>query len=305
MEAKLKIAKSEVLHKDRVWSVSWGHKDGIIASTSGDCSLKLWDKSLSPLDSFVHDRTVRRVKFAPDGKQLAICSFNGKVLIYKLENGVFEEYAELEGHESEVKSISWSADSSLLATCGRDKSVWVWECWEDGDYECAGVITSHSADVKDICFHPYDCILVSVSYDMTVKLFKEFDGEWDCIQTLTGHTDTVWCASWRPDGAKLATAGSDLCVRVWAFTNGKLELEANIQGIHDRTIYSVDWGEKGIVTGCADNKIRLLQESEGAWICVDSIAVMSDVNSVAWSKSGQQIAAGTDDGDLVLVDLVE
>ena len=62
----------------------------------------------------------------------------------------------------------------------------------------------------DICFHPYDCILVSVSYDMTVKLFKEFDGEWDCIQTLTGHTDTVWCAAWCPDGAKIATAGSDL-----------------------------------------------------------------------------------------------
>ena len=45
--------------------------------------------------------------------------------------------------------------------------------------------------------------------------------------------------------------------------NGKLELEANIQGIHERTIYSVDWGERGIVTGCADNKIRLLQQSEG------------------------------------------
>ena len=101
--------------------------------------------------------------------------------------------------------------------------------------------------------------------------------------------------------------------------DGKLELEANIQGIHDRTIYSVDWGEKGIVTGCADNKIRLLQESEGAWVCVDSVAVMSDVNSgneieeilvyrtcsVAWSNSGQKIAAGTDDGDLVLIDLVE
>ena len=101
--------------------------------------------------------------------------------------------------------------------------------------------------------------------------------------------------------------------------DGKLELEANIQGIHERTIYSVDWGEKGILTGCADNKIRLLQESEGAWVCVDSVVVMSDVNSgnlskkllvwqtcsVAWSKSGEQIAAGTDDGDLVLIDLVE
>lgn len=75
-------------------------------------------------------------------------SFNGQIHIYKFENGDFEEYAELEGHESEVKSISWSADGSLLATCGRDKSVWIWECWEDGDYECSAVLTSHSADVK-------------------------------------------------------------------------------------------------------------------------------------------------------------
>ena len=62
-------------------------------------------------------------------------------------------------------------------------------------------------------------------------------------------------------------------------SNGKLELEANIQGIHERTIYSIDWGERGIVTGCADNTIRLLQQSEGGWISTDSVAVMSDVNS--------------------------
>jgi len=77
-------------------------------------------------------KVFRKIKFAPDGNKLATCSFNGKVQIYELDNGQWESSAELEGHESEVKSISWSADGNLLATCGRDKSVWIWECWEEG-----------------------------------------------------------------------------------------------------------------------------------------------------------------------------
>ena len=173
-----------------------------------------------------------------------MCSFNGKIQIYEVEqDGKWgdESAVDLEGHESEVKSISWSPDGTLLATCGRDKAVWIWECWEDGDYECAAVISSHSADVKDVIFHPADPILISTSYDMTIKVYKEVDGEWDCIQTLVGHTDTVWSAVWSPEGDRFASVGSDNCLRIWKLDNNtnKYVLQFNVQGQHERNIYSV------------------------------------------------------------------
>lgn len=157
----------------------------------------------------------------------------------------------------------------------------------------------------DVCFHPYDNILASASYDMTVKVFKELGGEWECVQTLTGHTDTVWCIQWSPDGKRLASAGSDNCVRVWVLKDGRLELESNIQGLHERTIYSIDWSHKGIITGCADNSVRLLVESDDGWVCRDSVSGRSDINCVAWSKSATRIAAGSDEGEILLIDLIE
>jgi len=61
-------------------------------------------------------------------RKLATASFDSTAGIWERDpdSGDYECVANLEGHENEVKSIAWSPSSQYLATCSRDKSVWIW-----------------------------------------------------------------------------------------------------------------------------------------------------------------------------------
>ena len=128
----------------------------------------------------------------------------------------------VEGHENEVKSCAWSPSGQLLATCGRDKSVWIWELQPGHDFECVAVLNGHTQDVKQVVWHPTEDVLVSVSYDDTVKVWTEDPGgdDWSCAVTVGakegGHESTVWSAGFEPGtGRRMVTCSDDRTLGVW------------------------------------------------------------------------------------------
>jgi WD40 repeat protein len=327
--------------------------------------------------SGIHERTIRSVAFAPihNPLTLASASFDGTVAIWELplhkgagvssstaagqqnkvnhHNTVNDEdwecVAQLEGHNSgtEVKCVRWNAMGSLLATSGRDKTIWIWESFlpgtvggpgggleqTGGEFECLAVLHGHEGDVKCVQFANShgewgdgEEILLSASYDDTIKCWAEEAGDWYCAATIAGvHSSTIWSLTLSPSAGRLVSASADGSLAVYkCYTskekkslfpnedkgdNGLWKCVGKLPDAHDGTIYSVDYaptkaGHGRIASGGDDSQIQVFREVSGGSSdkpkFVSEVHVFSqhgDVNCVCWHPTdGSILAAACDDG---------
>jgi WD40 repeat protein len=297
----------------------------------------------------IHERTIRCIAFCPLSKStvLAAASFDATVTIWEhsSQKDEWECTTQLEGHDNEVKYVAWNATGSLLATCGRDKTVWLWETYIDGsiggsmesEFECIAVLNGHEGDVKCVQFAPShdvwgdgDEIVLSASYDDTIKVWAEDAGDWYCACSIADvHKDTIWSLSLSPSGGRLVSASGDGSLAILKSytpkerkerfpdlpdsTNGVWKCVGMLEGAHQSTIYSVDYaparaGHGRIASSGADNRIQVYREVSGSTsdqplFALDAAVQTShgDVNCVCWHpRDGSILCSAGDDGTIRL-----
>lgn len=207
-------------HTDRVWCTRWCPDAQVLASCSGDATVRFWRRrhdddgsNAAAAEAWVcvgtlegeHSRTIRHISWSPSGEYIACASFDHTATVWRRDadsdDFAFEIEGVLDGHESEVKCVEWATDSMLI-TSSRDHTAWIWERVDEGEYECGGVLTGHVQDVKHCQFvlpqNDRDVPLaVTCGYDNTIKIWSEghHQDDWQCTQTLTAHEATVWATA--------------------------------------------------------------------------------------------------------------
>jgi len=319
MKQELKHFQRLTEHEERVWCICWSKDGETLASCGSDQKVILWKKKSNISNEWApfqiienaHQRTIRRVDFSPNGKYIAVASFDSTASIWEEdENGVFKPYAVLEGHENELKSVSWDNAGLLLATCSRDKNVWIWEMEGDNEFECVSVCTGHTQDVKNVKWHPNRELLFSSSYDDTIKIWREEDDDWFCVSTLTEHNRTVWDIAFNNTGTKLISVSGDKKMVIWEIADPNFENVSVwkpiqiLENCHEREIYSVDWSLNNIiVTGSGDDSICLwhMNNETQKFELLQRItkAHNNDVNSVSWNPKDPNLLASCGDDNII------
>ena len=271
-----------------VISIAYSPDGKMLASGSGDNTVKLWDARSGDLLRTLegHTDTVLSVAFAPDGKTLASGSEDNAIKLWDARSGAL--LRTLEGHTDSVYSVAFAPDGNTLASGSEDKTIKLWDVRSGA---LLRTLEGHTSDVYSVAFAPHGKTLASGSSDKTIKLWDARSGE--VLRTLEGHKWIVHSVAFAPDGNTLASGSSDNAIKLWDARSGKLL--HTLEG-HTFFVTSMAFAPDGntLASGSWDETIKLWDARSGEllrtleghkWI----------VHSVAFAPDGNTLASGSRD----------
>lgn len=267
MTSKIHPYLTDRSHKAHIWELAWAPTSPLLASCSGDQTVRVWD-SRNPdqpriLDQ--HRASVASLSWASDSQRLGAICRAGEVLIWDLHREESRRLVDL-GLDRQAKSltrIAWRPGSeSIAVTPGNNRVLFV-------DVTSGDTIAEMNLGqqrIRCIAWSPSGSLLAAGTDEHRIYIW---DGEAKHITAvLVGHFGSVLGLGWSPDDQTLASASEDETIRVW--NTGSNRLQAILEG-HTNAVYSAAFSPRCSLMGSRslDGTIRLWRL--GGWQSVAAI----------------------------------
>jgi WD40 repeat protein len=277
-----------------VRSLAWSPDGSQLAVGSADHTITIWEvKSAKLLMSLTkHNAAVRELAWSPDGTLLASGGNNGAVYLWDAFTGELIEQIVKENEEDALGFLDWSPDGYFLAYTGGQGSINGW----DIKRRLKTFFAQSKNGVTGISWSPDDIHLATSSVDGTATIWNRQTGK--LVWIINAHEGWVNDVDWASDGTLLASGGDDGKLKIWDPKTGTLIEEY----IGSDRVFSVAWSPtvvSQIAWGSSFGEVTITESNESDR---HLSAGSGQVWVVAWSRDGQQLAAGTDTNTIFIWD---
>ncbi|CAI4226289.1 unnamed protein product [Auanema sp. JU1783] len=301
-------------HASEVFICAWNPKNELLASGSGDATVKLWDLTqthdLSVQDQYFSSNTTvlkhssEDVDYNPKNKDVTSMDWNpcGD----HIATGCYDGYARiwnskghlrcvLGKHNGPIFALKWNARGDYVLSAGVDKTTAIWDAFKGCPIQH---FTFHEQSALDVDWITNE-MFASCSTDRTI--IKCQLGSEVPLLTLTGHRGEVNAIRYDPISGRLASCSDDKAIKIWDIDEG-YSLKS-WEG-HEKEIYTIRWSPNGRILASAsfDHTVRL-------WNIADSDAYQilskhtDPVYSVSFSPDGRYVATGCFDRSIYVWDV--
>eukprot|EP01065_Artemidia_motanka_P024935 TRINITY_DN29865_c0_g1_i1.p1 TRINITY_DN29865_c0_g1~~TRINITY_DN29865_c0_g1_i1.p1 ORF type:complete len:1608 (+),score=561.90 TRINITY_DN29865_c0_g1_i1:63-4826(+) len=200
------------------------------------------------------------------------------------------------GHRKPVRTFAWCDDRKLIASCGTERDVLVWNPFIT---KPVSKLVGHRTSMVDVVFNPHDYQVITLSSDKVVKIWDV--RTYQCVQTLRDKSryrpeDRLGALAYDWRRSAIVTASCRPHVR--PMTRNFSEFPPNYHG-HRR----------GVIGACLSTTFRQLATADETKVCVwdlDSLSavvsweVPQGVTALCFDSNERRLLTGTRTGDVLV-----
>jgi cytochrome c len=235
-----------------------------------------------------HGGPIRALAISADGATALSGSFDTSAIRWSLRRNTTEQV--LRFHEGAVNAVAILTGGRAV-TAGEDARI---ALWTPGKQDPDAILEGHEGPIAALAVSPDGATLASASWDRTIRLWPLSGG---APQVLDGHQQNVNGVAFTPDGKAVLSAGYDATVHIWPLNGRGSPLVALLPSPLNAVVAAPD-GE--IIAAGADGKVYLLAPAGEQLYAVE--ASSTPITSLAISHNGEQVAAASIGGSVVIID---
>jgi len=161
-----------------------------------------------------HRDTIYDAELSPDGKLLATCSYDRRVILWNAETG--EQLRVLEGHNDAIYDLAFSPDGTVLATASGDETAKLWQVATGLRLD---TLHQPQAEQYVVAFSPDGKFVLAGGADNRIRVWRLVSRDKQRINPLVyarfAHEGAVVGLAFSRDGKALISTAEDRTIKLW------------------------------------------------------------------------------------------